>query len=362
MIAFSTTESEDISFPSSHGVVVLPEPTPSQQLVPGEIPVAVLIGTRIPVEVIERFIDCLRGDYPAMCQCAVVCQWWNACCTFHLYGSIQIAEWHILHALLRSLRQHTRVRDTLNTMTEELVIHEIHSADWMATGRERGSLSTTVLLKLARLTASVRHLHFDGLLPPAHPSFYVGLAQLNTVTKLTITGTELSSLKLARFVGAFPHLRHLSVYNPPHDSSGRPSWLQVSPPHELIMHHPLPSEPLTTIDLGGGWETLTLVTFLHWLADSPACTSIEEFRVPMFMVKRGTTSLLDVLAHRKSGLQDRFCPIMATYGFYPEDYPIRVQHPELQLAPRSHHSVVRHNNLCLQVLRDVLSGQWLPSS
>lgn len=229
MSSATTTVPADILPSSPQGIAVLLTPTTVTlplTSVQEKIPAAVYIGdVHVPIEVVERFIDCLRDDGTAMCQCALVCQSWNIRSTFNIYGSIHIAEWRTLHALLRSSRQHVRVRTRLKTMTEELVIHETHSSDWMATGKERGSLSTAVLLALAHFTASIRHLHFKGLIPPAHPSFYVGLIQLNTVTELTITGTESSSIQLARVISAFPQLRRLSVHTPPHDIIGCPNWV-----------------------------------------------------------------------------------------------------------------------------------------
>ncbi|KAH9950809.1 hypothetical protein B0H21DRAFT_686016 [Amylocystis lapponica] len=55
---------------------------------------------RLPPEIIDRILDCLRGDKRTLCHCALVCHAWHSRSQYNLFYSMVITNEKVLKSLV----------------------------------------------------------------------------------------------------------------------------------------------------------------------------------------------------------------------------------------------------------------------
>ena len=193
------------------------------------------LTNRIPFEVISLILDEIQcySRNATLYACLRVCHAWYTPLIPRLYECICLRTHAQLDKLTKAVRAHPAVRARLASTRKMLLL-------WQR-GREYRSIDALPLV-LGPYLHGVTSLTFYWCMPkPLHPSFFVALPLLASVTHLKLAYLYLASfLKLHSIVCAFPFLKELSLQGP----FGRARRQQLTTP--ALPNHQGPSTKLRT--------------------------------------------------------------------------------------------------------------------
>ncbi|KAI0915483.1 hypothetical protein AcV5_003691 [Taiwanofungus camphoratus] len=234
-----------------------------------------LCRTILPPEIIDRIIDHLWDDAPALYNCALTSRAWTASSYFHLFVTLRIGSISAFESLVH------------------LTVHSALAKRWLGFARELTIYDSKTLpfahlvpQKLARYLTRVRLIRLLNVYwykLSFHPNFSMLVAQFTSVTHLYMETCEFRNFgDFKRFICAFPQLTDLHV--------GGDTVFTTEPP-PILEHLPrIASSPrLKTLHLSLGYYK-NIIPICKWLVRTASVRTLRSLII--FNTARGYYSAL----------------------------------------------------------------------
>lgn len=162
------------------------------------------ITSRLPLGLIERFLDQAKMDRPTLFVCLRVCHFWHRYAIDTLYEPVYISSRRQLARLADVARKFPSVRSRL-AFTRTVLIAQLPCV---------AEFTHTFPLLLGRYLPTLGHisfLNYNHIAGPISITFYASIPLYSSVTRLSLVKFTSTYGNFLRVFCAFPQLKHLDV-------------------------------------------------------------------------------------------------------------------------------------------------------